>query len=39
VPVAFTTGYDQGAIPPRYAAVPRCGKPVEAAEAVRVLFP
>lgn len=38
VPVAFTTGYDQSVIPPRYAGVPRCEKPVEAAGVVRALF-
>src|SRR5437868_13201661 len=26
--VIFTTGYDEAAIPARYAHVPRCGKPV-----------
>jgi CheY-like chemotaxis protein len=26
--VVFTTGYDEDAIPERYADVPRCGKPV-----------
>jgi CheY-like chemotaxis protein len=28
VQVVFTTGYDENAIPPTYAALPRCGKPV-----------
>jgi CheY-like chemotaxis protein len=28
IPVVFTTGYDENVIPPRYADVPRCGKPV-----------
>ena len=28
VPLVFTTGYDQAAIPPAYADIPRCGKPV-----------
>jgi CheY-like chemotaxis protein len=26
--IVFTTGYDDSAIPSRYADVPRCGKPV-----------
>ena len=26
--IVFTTGYDENVIPPRYADVPRCGKPV-----------
>jgi len=30
VPFFFTTGYDAGIIPDRYAAVPRCEKPVTA---------
>lgn len=38
VPVAFATGYDADAIPPRYAAVPRCEKPVRARDALAVLF-
>jgi DNA-binding NtrC family response regulator len=29
VPVVFTTGYDASAIPPRYADVPRCEKPID----------
>jgi CheY-like chemotaxis protein len=28
VPIVFTTGYDENVIPPRYADIPRCGKPV-----------
>jgi two-component SAPR family response regulator len=28
VPIMFTTGYDGGEIPPRYAAIERCSKPV-----------
>ncbi|HEU4960202.1 MAG TPA: response regulator [Sphingomonas sp.] len=28
VPMIFTTGYDNGEIPPRYAAIDRCSKPV-----------
>lgn len=28
VPFVFTTGYGEGVIPERYAAVPRCEKPV-----------
>ena len=30
IPFFFTTGYDDGVIPDRYAAVPRCEKPVTA---------
>jgi two-component SAPR family response regulator len=28
VPMVFTTGYDGSEIPPRYAAIDRCSKPV-----------
>lgn len=28
VPMVFTTGYDASSIPPRYAHIPRCEKPV-----------
>ena len=38
VPFAFTTGYDGGAIPDRYAAVPRYQKPARAVEIVTELF-
>lgn len=31
VPFLFATGYDQGALPGRYADAPRCQKPVAAA--------
>ncbi len=38
VPFAFTTGYDGGAIPERYARVPRYQKPAQATEIVTALF-
>lgn len=38
VPFVFATGYDAAAIPPRYAHVPRCEKPVEAARIAAALF-
>jgi|SRR3954471_10018410 len=37
VPYIFTTGYDSAAIPPAYAAVPRCQKPVDCAELIKML--
>jgi CheY-like chemotaxis protein len=37
VPFFFTTGYDQGTIPDRYADVPRCEKPVTAPRLKRAL--
>ncbi len=38
VPFVFATGYDQAAIPSRYAGVKRCEKPVGAAQITRALF-
>ena len=40
IPVIFVTGYGAGSIPPAYAAMPRCEKPVDVAalgEAIRRL--
>lgn len=37
VPFFFTTGYDQRIIPDRYAAVPRCEKPVTGPRLKRAL--
>jgi CheY-like chemotaxis protein len=37
IPFVFATGYDKAAIPPRYAHVPRCEKPVTAARVVGAL--
>ena len=37
VPFLILTGYDQGALPERYAAVPRLEKPVETSLLVREL--
>lgn len=37
VPFVFATGYDAGAIPPAYAATPRCEKPVDRGQLVRLL--
>lgn len=37
VPFAFTTGYHGPAIPPNYAHVPRCEKPVDSRVLERVL--
>lgn len=28
VPLIFTTGYDSSALPPRFASLPRCEKPI-----------
>jgi ActR/RegA family two-component response regulator len=39
VPVVFTTGYDPVAIPDAYAAVPRCEKPVDTNQLLRLLSP
>ena len=36
-PIVFTTGYDDSVIPPRYADVPRYGKPVTRAMLRRIL--
>ena len=37
VPVIFTTGYDGGEIPERYAAIERCSKPVTRGALVRTV--
>lgn len=36
IPFVFTTGYDQEAMPPAYRDVPRCEKPVDANEVIRL---
>ena len=38
VPVVFTTGYEQWALPEAYADVPRCDKPVDVRVVARALF-
>lgn len=38
VPFVFTTGYDQGAIPPRYSGVKRCEKPLDLVKVAEALF-
>jgi CheY-like chemotaxis protein len=37
VPVVFATGYDADAIPPKYARIERCEKPVSAARLAQVV--
>jgi CheY-like chemotaxis protein len=37
IPFVFTTGYDQGAIPPEFADVPRWEKPFDPAALARAL--
>jgi CheY-like chemotaxis protein len=37
IPFVFATGYDAATVPERYAHVPLCSKPVEAASVVRAL--
>lgn len=37
VPIVFVTGYDQSAIPSRFADVPYCQKPVETEQAIEAL--
>lgn len=39
IPVVFATGYSGDALPMRYAAVPRCDKPIKADRLVAALFP
>ncbi len=39
VPFAFATGYDESAIPERFAAVPRLEKPVKARNVLAALAP
>lgn len=38
VPVVFTTGYDRGVLPPRFADVPACRKPFAYGQVVRALL-
>ena len=38
VPVVFTTGYEQWALPEAYADVPRCDKPVDMHVIAQALF-
>lgn len=38
VPFVFATGYDEATIPPRYAHVTRCEKPVDINAIARALF-
>ncbi|MBV8916352.1 MAG: response regulator [Acetobacteraceae bacterium] len=38
VPFIFSTGYDDGAIPPRYAGVRRCEKPLDPSRVAKALF-
>lgn len=38
IPFVISTGYDRSAIPPRYAGVPRCGKPAKSAAIAQALF-
>jgi CheY-like chemotaxis protein len=37
-PLVFATGYDQLALPERYADLPRCEKPVDVEQILRILF-
>ncbi|MFV0623368.1 response regulator [Sphingomonas sp. ac-8] len=37
VPLIFTTGYDNGAIPERFAGVPKCEKPISVARVTAAL--
>lgn len=37
VPFVFATGYDAGAIPERFASVPRCEKPIRTADLLAAL--
>lgn len=37
VPFVFATGYDLSTVPESYAAVPRCGKPVDQEQLMRLL--
>jgi len=38
LPLVFATGYDQLALPDRYAGLPRCEKPVDVEQILRILF-
>lgn len=37
VPFAFTTGYDEAVIPPRFAHVPLCQKPINLTQVLRAI--
>ncbi len=37
IPVVFTTGYDQTAIPARYRQIARCEKPVDIAKVAQAI--
>jgi DNA-binding LytR/AlgR family response regulator len=37
VPMVLTTGYDAAAIPPRYAHIPRCEKPVTISKVAKAI--
>ena len=37
IPIIFTTGYDASNLPPRFAHIPRCEKPVSMARLVRAV--
>lgn len=37
IPFLFTTGYDASAIPPRFAAHPRCEKPISIVQVKRAI--
>jgi CheY-like chemotaxis protein len=39
IPFVFTTGYDDGSIPERFAGVKRCGKPIALSELLEHLAP
>jgi len=38
VPFVFATGYDKGAVPPQYAHITRCEKPVDPGRIAQALF-
>ena len=38
IPFVFATGYDKVTVPPRFAHVPHCEKPVEPAALAKALF-
>lgn len=38
VPILFATGYDLPALPPAYADVPHCEKPVDMSECIKALI-
>ena len=37
LPLVFTTGYEESVIPARFAAIPRCEKPVKAARVAQAI--